>query len=120
MKAPIPLCTSAVFSKAMLLILQNLQVVRLFRTNFRLLITGTPLQNNLHELWALLNFLLPEVFASAEAFDEWFTVKDKDSEAEVVEQLHKARFFAPSKLNLLNLQFILLLLTMISASLSCI
>ena len=66
-----------------------LQVVRLFRTNFRLLITGTPLQNNLHELWALLNFLLPEVFASAEAFDEWFTVKDKDSEAEVVEQLHK-------------------------------
>lgn len=66
-----------------------MQVVRLFRTKFRLLITGTPLQNNLHELWALLNFLLPEVFASAEAFDEWFTVKDKDSEAEVVEQLHK-------------------------------
>lgn len=66
-----------------------MQVVRMFRTSFRLLITGTPLQNNLHELWALLNFLLPEVFASAEAFDEWFTVKDKDSEAEVVEQLHK-------------------------------
>jgi len=65
------------------------QVVRIFRTNFRLLITGTPLQNNLHELWALLNFLLPEVFSSADAFDEWFTVKDKDSEAEVVEQLHK-------------------------------
>jgi SWI/SNF-related matrix-associated actin-dependent regulator of chromatin subfamily A member 5 len=66
-----------------------MQVVRIFRTNFRLLITGTPLQNNLHELWALLNFLLPEVFSSADAFDEWFTVKDKDSEAEVVEQLHK-------------------------------
>ena len=50
---------------------------------------GTPLQNNLHELWALLNFLLPEVFSSAEKFDEWFTVQDKDSEAEVVSQLHK-------------------------------
>ena len=37
------------------------QTVRMFKTNFRLLITGTPLQNNLHELWALLNFLLPEV-----------------------------------------------------------
>ena len=51
---------------------------------------GTPLQNNLHELWALLNFLLPEVFSSAEKFDEWFSVQDKESEAEVVSQLHKA------------------------------
>ena len=51
--------------------------------------TGTPLQNNLHELWALLNFLLPEIFSSAEKFDEWFNVQDKDSEAEVVSQLHK-------------------------------
>jgi len=50
---------------------------------------GTPLQNNLHELWALLNFLLPEIFSSAEKFDEWFNVQDKDSEAEVVSQLHK-------------------------------
>ncbi|RLO11627.1 hypothetical protein DYB28_010614, partial [Aphanomyces astaci] len=35
------------------------QVVREFDVEHRLLITGTPLQNNLHELWALLNFLLP-------------------------------------------------------------
>ena len=48
-------------------------------------------QNNLHELWALLNFLLPEVFGSAEKFDEWFKVGtgDKEAEASVVEQLHK-------------------------------
>ncbi|CAK0743308.1 hypothetical protein CVIRNUC_001460 [Coccomyxa viridis] len=65
------------------------RVVRTFKTNYRLLITGTPLQNNLHELWALLNFLLPEIFSSAEKFDEWFNVQDKDSEAEVVSQLHK-------------------------------
>lgn len=67
------------------------RVVRTFRTNYRLLITGTPLQNNLHELWALLNFLLPEVFASAEKFEEWFSLGDggKEKEAEVVQQLHK-------------------------------
>ena len=52
---------------------------------------GLLLQNNLHELWALLNFLLPEVFGSAEKFDEWFKVGtgDKEAEASVVEQLHK-------------------------------
>ncbi|CAD7696105.1 unnamed protein product [Ostreobium quekettii] len=67
------------------------KVVRMLRTNYRLLITGTPLQNNLHELWALLNFLLPEVFASAEKFEEWFSLGDggKEKEAEVVQQLHK-------------------------------
>ena len=42
------------------------EIVREFRTTNRLLLTGTPLQNNLHELWALLNFLLPDVFNSAE------------------------------------------------------
>lgn len=66
-------------------------VVRMLRTNYRLLITGTPLQNNLHELWALLNFLLPEVFSSSEKFEEWFSMGDggKEKEAEVVQQLHK-------------------------------
>ena len=49
------------------------------------------LQNNLHELWALLNFLLPEVFSSSEKFEEWFGMGDggKEKEAEVVQQLHK-------------------------------
>lgn len=43
-----------------------------YNTRRRVLLTGTPLQNNLPELWALLNFLLPEVFNSAESFDQWF------------------------------------------------
>ncbi|KAL0202979.1 hypothetical protein M9458_000997, partial [Cirrhinus mrigala] len=42
------------------------KIVREFKTTNRLLLTGTPLQNNLHELWALLNFLLPDVFNSSE------------------------------------------------------
>jgi len=46
------------------------QTIRTFETKFRLLLTGTPLQNNLHELWALLNFLVPDVFSSADQFDE--------------------------------------------------
>lgn len=34
--------------------------------------TGTPLQNNLAELWSLLNFLMPDVFARMDDFEEWF------------------------------------------------
>ncbi|KAL3334742.1 hypothetical protein AABB24_031127 [Solanum stoloniferum] len=65
------------------------KTMRLYNTNYRLLITGTPLQNNLHELWALLNFLLPEIFSSAETFDEWFQISGETDQQEVVQQLHK-------------------------------
>ncbi|KAB2067842.1 hypothetical protein ES319_A09G255900v1 [Gossypium barbadense] len=65
------------------------KTMRLYNTNYRLLITGTPLQNNLHELWALLNFLLPEIFSSAETFDEWFQISGENEAQEVVQQLHK-------------------------------
>ncbi|KAK3294993.1 SNF2 family N-terminal domain-containing protein [Chaetomium fimeti] len=64
------------------------QVIRMFNSRNRLLITGTPLQNNLHELWALLNFLLPDVFGDAEAFDQWFSGQDRDQDT-VVQQLHR-------------------------------
>ncbi|CAI9765888.1 unnamed protein product [Fraxinus pennsylvanica] len=65
------------------------KTMRLYNTNYRLLITGTPLQNNLHELWSLLNFLLPEIFSSAETFDEWFQISGENDQQEVVQQLHK-------------------------------
>ncbi|KAG5520056.1 hypothetical protein PMAC_001132 [Pneumocystis sp. 'macacae'] len=38
----------------------------------RLLLTGTPLQNNLTELWSLLNFLLPDIFDDLDSFQSWF------------------------------------------------
>ena len=64
------------------------QIIRLFSSRNRLLITGTPLQNNLHELWALLNFLLPDVFGDSEAFDQWFSNQEADQDT-VVQQLHR-------------------------------
>ena len=64
--------------------------VRQLKTQFRLLITGTPLQNNLHELWALLNFLIPEVFENAELFDQFFSVTGNENmKDDVIKRLHR-------------------------------
>ena len=41
-----------------------------------LLLTGTPLQNNLTELWALLNFLYPAIFTTSAVFDAGFNISD--------------------------------------------
>ena len=49
-----------------------------FDTNHRLLVTGTPLQNSLKELWALLHFIMPEKFNQWEEFDEKYSSVLKD------------------------------------------
>ena len=43
-----------------------------FSSKRRLLLTGTPLQNNLMELWSLMHFLMPHIFQSHAQFKEWF------------------------------------------------
>lgn len=43
-----------------------------YHASNRLLLTGTPLQNSLTELWALLHFLIPEIFHDLQAFESWF------------------------------------------------
>jgi len=43
-----------------------------YTTSHRLLLTGTPLQNKLPELWSLLNFLLPSIFKACDTFEQWF------------------------------------------------
>lgn len=48
-------------------------LMKAYQSKHRLLLSGTPLQNNLTELWALLNFLLPTIFNSSESFDQWFS-----------------------------------------------
>ncbi|VDO03593.1 unnamed protein product [Rodentolepis nana] len=63
------------------------EVVRMFNSQNRLLITGTPLQNNLHELWALLNFLMPKMFQSSDTFDELFNSHSLQEET-LVTRLH--------------------------------
>ena len=67
------------------------QSARDMLARYRLLLTGTPLQNNLHELWALLNFLMPEVFGSSEDFDKFFDLdtEDEDSKKSMIHQLHR-------------------------------
>uniref|UniRef100_A0A3P9MBJ7 Chromatin-remodeling ATPase INO80 n=1 Tax=Oryzias latipes TaxID=8090 RepID=A0A3P9MBJ7_ORYLA len=52
-----------------------------FQCRNRLLLTGTPIQNTMAELWALLHFIMPTLFDSHEEFSEWFS-KDIESHAE--------------------------------------
>jgi SNF2 family DNA or RNA helicase len=44
------------------------QISRALKTDRRLLLTGTPLQNDIKELWCLLNLLMPEMFDSKDDF----------------------------------------------------
>ncbi|RLV87107.1 putative ATP-dependent helicase IRC5 [Meyerozyma sp. JA9] len=65
-----------------------IKVLKKLDVQNRLLITGTPLQNNLNELWSLLNFILPDVFHDLELFQQWFnfdeltTMKDDEDDDE--------------------------------------
>ena len=52
-----------------------------FNCRNRLLLTGTPIQNSMQELWALLHFIMPTLFDSHDEFSEWFS-KDIESHAE--------------------------------------
>ncbi|CAG7563798.1 unnamed protein product [Fusarium equiseti] len=84
---------------------QRWQTLLGFNTQARLLLTGTPLQNNLTELWSLLFFLMPAEngvggFADLQEFHDWFAKPESqilesgreqmDDEARaIISKLHK-------------------------------
>jgi len=71
------------------------QIVRAVMSRGRMLITGTPLQNNLEELFALLNFICPEIFVDYADLNSFLNkdansdLSDEEKSAKVVEALHK-------------------------------
>ncbi|GAB6030179.1 hypothetical protein CHUAL_005855 [Chamberlinius hualienensis] len=75
---------------------QRWQLLLNFKSYRRLLLTGTPLQNNLMELWSLMHFLMPNVFLSHQDFKEWFANPvsgmiegSHDYNKELINRLHK-------------------------------
>lgn len=64
------------------------QAVRGVHCGNKLLLTGTPLQNNMVELWSLLNFLYPNLFTTAKPFEDAFNLSEN-----IVDKpfLHKAQ-----------------------------
>ncbi|KAK3592589.1 hypothetical protein CHS0354_001757 [Potamilus streckersoni] len=61
------------------------RVLSNYRIGYKLLLTGTPLQNNLEELFHLLNFMSPENFSDLQGFLDEFADITKD---EQVKKLH--------------------------------
>ncbi|XP_064490268.1 chromatin-remodeling ATPase INO80-like isoform X3 [Ornithodoros turicata] len=69
------------------------KILLAFNCRNRLLLTGTPIQNTMAELWALLHFIMPTLFDSHEEFNEWFS-KDIESHAEnrsTIDEKHLSR-----------------------------
>src|SRR6185369_15570620 len=84
---------------------QRWQTLLNFNSQSRLLLTGTPLQNNLMELWSLLYFLMPQGvsqampigFANQKEFQEWFS-HPVDKMIENNEQMNEETRAAVAKL----------------------
>lgn len=74
------------------------KVMRMIPCKNRLLLTGTPLQNNLEELWSLLNYILPKLFSDMENFTSLLfaedlkddeTILEKEISSNLISKIHK-------------------------------
>ncbi|KEP45935.1 SNF2 family ATP-dependent chromatin-remodeling factor [Rhizoctonia solani 123E] len=69
-----------------------IQELKQYSSANRLILTGTPLHNNLAELWSLLNFILPDIFNDFHSFQQWFNFGENtdlgEQTAGIVSQLH--------------------------------
>ncbi|XP_074294306.1 ATP-dependent DNA helicase DDM1-like isoform X1 [Silene latifolia] len=85
-----------------------LRELKLLPIENKLLLTGTPLQNNLAELWSLLNFILPDIFSSHAEFESWFDLSGRcTNEAEREEMEEKRRLQVVAKLHAILRPFLL-------------
>ncbi|EEA08531.1 SNF2 family helicase, putative [Cryptosporidium muris RN66] len=80
-----------------------------FQSKNRILLTGTPLQNNINELWSLLNFLLPKVFHSVEDFENWFNrpFSELSSSENQIELTEEEKLFIINRLHSILRPFLL-------------
>ncbi|CAF4478593.1 unnamed protein product, partial [Rotaria sp. Silwood2] len=85
------------------------QILNTYYSNapHRLLLTGTPLQNNLPELWALLNFILPTIFKSSTTFTDWFNAPFATLPSEKVELNHEETLLIIKRLHKVLRPFLL-------------
>ncbi|KAK2949114.1 putative Chromatin structure-remodeling complex subunit snf21 [Blattamonas nauphoetae] len=82
-------------------------VLMKYRSKHRLLMTGTPLQNNLTELWSLLNFLLPSIFNSSETFEKWFATPLATNGVEKVDITEEEKLLVINRLHTVLRPFLL-------------
>lgn len=62
-------------------------VLRTITCKHRLLLTGSPLNNNMRELWALLNYLMPQIFDCSITFDAIFDMNDWNEDKKTFKRL---------------------------------
>lgn len=65
------------------------QVVRRLRARVKIALTGTPLENNLMDLWSLLSITAPGLFPNPKRFTEVYRKPIEEGDAEALARLHR-------------------------------